>query len=46
VLGLLRWLFKILHGEQNISLLVTHDDALIDVAIKNGAIGGELKLQT
>jgi glyoxylase-like metal-dependent hydrolase (beta-lactamase superfamily II) len=46
VLGPLRWLNKILHGEPNISLLVTHDDALIDVAIKNGTIGGELKLQT
>ncbi|MDO9411026.1 MAG: MBL fold metallo-hydrolase [Pseudolabrys sp.] len=44
VLGQLRWLNDILHNERNISLLVTHDDALIDAAIKNGTIGGELKL--
>ncbi len=43
VLGQLRWLNNILRNERNISLLVTHDDALIDAAIKNGTIGGELK---
>ncbi len=43
VIGQLRWLNNILRNERNISLLVTHDDALIDAAIKNGTIGGELK---
>jgi hypothetical protein len=43
VLGQLRWLNNILRNERNISLLVTHDDALIDAAIKNGTIGSELK---
>ena len=42
VLGQLRWLNNILRNESNISLLVTHDDALIEAAIKNGTIG-ELK---
>lgn len=44
VLGQLRWLNNILRNERNISLLVTHDDALIDAAIKNGTLGGELKI--
>ena len=43
IIGQLRWLNNILRNERNISLLVTHDDALIDAAIKNGTIGGELK---
>lgn len=43
--GQLRWLNHILRNERNIALLVTHDDALIDAAIKSGLIGGELKLQ-
>jgi glyoxylase-like metal-dependent hydrolase (beta-lactamase superfamily II) len=44
VLGQLRWLNNVYSNERNISLLVTHDDALIDAAIKNGTIGGALKL--
>lgn len=44
VIGQLRWLNNILRNERTISLLVTHDDALIDEAIKTGIIGGELKL--
>jgi len=42
VLGQLRWLNTILRNERNIALLVTHDDALIEDAIKRGTIG-ELK---
>jgi glyoxylase-like metal-dependent hydrolase (beta-lactamase superfamily II) len=42
--GQLRWLNNILRNERNISLLVTHDDELIDEAIKSGIIGGDLKL--
>jgi glyoxylase-like metal-dependent hydrolase (beta-lactamase superfamily II) len=44
VLGQLRWLNTVYSNERNVSLLVTHDDTLIDAAIKNGTIGGELKL--
>lgn len=43
VLGQLRWLNAILRNERNISLLVTHDDALFEAAIKDGTIGGDLK---
>lgn len=44
VMGQLRWLNTILNNERNVSLLVTHDDALIEAAIKAGTIGGELSL--
>jgi hypothetical protein len=44
VLGQLRWLNAILRNERNVSLLVTHDDALFEAAIKDGTIGGDLKL--
>jgi glyoxylase-like metal-dependent hydrolase (beta-lactamase superfamily II) len=43
VLGQLRWLNGVLNGEPNISLLVTHDDALFDRAVAQGVIGGELE---
>jgi glyoxylase-like metal-dependent hydrolase (beta-lactamase superfamily II) len=44
VIGQLRWLNNILNNERNVTLLVTHDDALFEAAIQNGTIGGELKL--
>ncbi len=44
VLGQLRWLNAILRNERNVSLLVTHDNALFEAAVKDGTIGGALKL--
>jgi glyoxylase-like metal-dependent hydrolase (beta-lactamase superfamily II) len=44
VIGQLRWLNNVLRNEKNVTLLVTHDDALIDATIKTGTIGSELKL--
>jgi glyoxylase-like metal-dependent hydrolase (beta-lactamase superfamily II) len=44
VMGQLRWLNNVLRNEPNVTLLVTHDDALFDTAVKAGAIGGDLKL--
>jgi glyoxylase-like metal-dependent hydrolase (beta-lactamase superfamily II) len=42
VMGQLRWLNGILRDEPNITLLVTHDDALFETSVKSGAIGGAL----
>lgn len=44
VMGQLRWLNNVLRGEPNVTLLVTHDDALFDAAVASGAIGGDLTL--
>jgi len=44
VTGQLRWLNNVLRNEANITLLVTHDDALFMSAAAAGAIGGDLKL--
>jgi glyoxylase-like metal-dependent hydrolase (beta-lactamase superfamily II) len=44
VIGQLCWLNNVLRKEKNVTLLVTHDDALIDATIKTGTIGSELKL--
>jgi glyoxylase-like metal-dependent hydrolase (beta-lactamase superfamily II) len=44
VMGQLRWLNSVLRNEPNITLLVTHDDALFDTAAQSGAIGGDLKI--
>jgi glyoxylase-like metal-dependent hydrolase (beta-lactamase superfamily II) len=44
VMGQLRWLNGVLRDERNVTMLVTHDDALFDETVKSGAIGGELKL--
>lgn len=42
VMGQLRWLNAVLNKETNVTLLVTHDDALLTKLTKSGAIGGEL----
>jgi glyoxylase-like metal-dependent hydrolase (beta-lactamase superfamily II) len=44
VMGQLRWLNNVLRNETNVALLVTHDDALFDTAVKGGIIGGDLKI--
>lgn len=44
VMGQLRWLNTILRNEPNITLLVTHDDALFEASVARGAIGGDLTL--
>ncbi len=44
VLGQLRWLNLVLRHETNVTMLVTHDDALFTAAAKAGLIGGELRL--
>ena len=41
--GQLRWLKDIRARERDLTLLITHDDELLDVAVRAGAIGGELK---
>ena len=45
VMGQLRWLNNVLRNETNVTLLVTHDDALFDAAVKKGLIGSELTMQ-
>jgi glyoxylase-like metal-dependent hydrolase (beta-lactamase superfamily II) len=44
VMGQLRWLNNVLRNETNVALLVTHDDALFDTALKGGIIGGDLRI--
>lgn len=44
VMGQLRWLNAVLRNETNVTLLVTHDDALFDASVASGAIGGDLTL--
>ena len=44
VMGQLRWLNAVLNKEKNVTLLVTHDDALLTKLTKSGDIGGELLL--
>jgi glyoxylase-like metal-dependent hydrolase (beta-lactamase superfamily II) len=44
VLGQLRWLNNVLNNETNVALLVTHDDALFDAAVKSGTIGADLQI--
>jgi len=44
VMGQLRWLNAILRNEPNVTLLVTHDDALFEASVARGAIGGDLTL--
>ena len=44
VMGQLRWLNRILREETNVTLLVTHDDALLTKLTKSGTVGGELNL--
>lgn len=44
VMGQLRWLNRVHRDEPNITLLVTHDEAQFDDAVRRGAMGGELKL--
>jgi glyoxylase-like metal-dependent hydrolase (beta-lactamase superfamily II) len=39
VIGQLRWLNGILNKEKNVTLLVTHDDALFDKLSRDGALG-------
>jgi len=45
VIGQLRWLNNVLRNEPNVTLLVTHDDALFDDAVASGALGGDLTLK-
>jgi glyoxylase-like metal-dependent hydrolase (beta-lactamase superfamily II) len=44
VIGQLRWLNNLHRNEKNLSILVTHDDALFTTLTKSGALGGELAL--
>jgi glyoxylase-like metal-dependent hydrolase (beta-lactamase superfamily II) len=44
VMGQLRWLNAVLNKEKNVTLLVTHDDALLTKLTQSGDIGGELRL--
>jgi glyoxylase-like metal-dependent hydrolase (beta-lactamase superfamily II) len=44
VMGQLRWLNNLHRNENNMTLLVTHDDALFTTLTQNGALGGELAL--
>jgi hypothetical protein len=44
VIGQLRWLNAVLNKEKNVTLLVTHDDALLTKLTESGDIGGELLL--
>ena len=41
--GQLRWLKDIRARERDLTLLITHDDELLDAAVRAGALGGELK---
>jgi glyoxylase-like metal-dependent hydrolase (beta-lactamase superfamily II) len=44
VMAQLRWLNSIAATEQNITILVTHDDELFERLTRNGSIGGELAI--
>ncbi|HYY37297.1 MAG TPA: MBL fold metallo-hydrolase [Xanthobacteraceae bacterium] len=44
VMAQLRWLNRIAATEENITILVTHDDELFDRLTRNGTIGGELAI--
>jgi hypothetical protein len=44
VQGQLRWLRHIHDTERDMTLLITHDDALFEAVTRSGAIGGELSL--
>jgi glyoxylase-like metal-dependent hydrolase (beta-lactamase superfamily II) len=44
VIGQLRWLNAVLNKEKNVTLLVTHDDALLTKLTQSGDIGGVLRL--
>jgi glyoxylase-like metal-dependent hydrolase (beta-lactamase superfamily II) len=44
VMGQLRWLNDLHRNENNVTILVTHDDALFDRLTQSGALGGELAL--
>ena len=44
VMGQLRWLNAVLNKEKSVTLLVTHDDALLTKLTESGDIGGELLL--
>jgi glyoxylase-like metal-dependent hydrolase (beta-lactamase superfamily II) len=44
VMAQLRWLNSIAATEENITILVTHDDELFDRLTRNGTIGGELAI--
>jgi glyoxylase-like metal-dependent hydrolase (beta-lactamase superfamily II) len=44
VMAQLRWLNSIAATEENITILVTHDDELFERLTRNGSIGGELAI--
>ncbi len=44
VIGQLRWLNNLHRNEKNVTMLVTHDDALFTRLTESGAVGGELVL--
>ena len=44
VMAQLRWLKAVAETEKNITILVTHDDALFDHQTRNGTIGRELAI--
>ena len=44
VMGQLRWLNNLHRNENNLTILVTHDDALFAALAQNGVLGGELAL--
>ena len=43
IMGHLRWLKAVHDGEPNLTILVTHDDALFDQVTASGAIGAQLQ---
>jgi glyoxylase-like metal-dependent hydrolase (beta-lactamase superfamily II) len=44
VIGQLRWLNNLRRTEKNVTMLVTHDDALFNKLTESGTLGGELVL--
>ncbi len=44
VMGQLRWLNNLLRNEKNVTLLVTHDDALFTKLTESGEVGREIAL--
>jgi glyoxylase-like metal-dependent hydrolase (beta-lactamase superfamily II) len=44
VMGQLRWLKHVVEAETNITILVTHDDALFEQLTRSGALGAELAI--
>jgi len=44
IIGQLRWLKRVYEGETNITILVTHDDALFERVTRAGVVGDKLEI--